>query len=205
MWDDNLNYSFFTTYLAAHKTLAGSPGFDTSDFDAAHTASGNRGARSVVDAALVLDTTGSMGDEISYITAEFSSISGAVAAAYPDADQRWALVVYSDHPDTDPGDEYIVKHHDFTGDVQTFAATVAAQTANGGGDYPLPTGRARSGAARRWRSSEVRGRRVPAFAPGSLDPLSVRLRQDEARAFGRVEAVSIRSDRTHSASVAQTP
>jgi hypothetical protein len=136
MWDDNLNYSFFTTYLASHKTLAGSPGFDPSDFDGAHTASANRGVKSVVDAALVLDTTGSMGDEISYLTAEFSSISGSIAAAYPGADQRWALVVYRDRPDSDPGDDYVVKHYDFTGDMHAFAATVAAQSANGGGDYP---------------------------------------------------------------------
>jgi hypothetical protein len=45
-----------------------------------------------------------MGDEIAYLTAEFAAIAAAIAAEFPNADQRWALVVYRDTPDTDPGD-----------------------------------------------------------------------------------------------------
>jgi hypothetical protein len=137
MWDDRLNYEFFGTYLDAHLTkVTGDPGFVRADYDAANTEFAQRGAHTVVDAALVLDTTGSMGDEISYLTAEFANISSAVSAKYPGADQRWALVLYRDTPDNDPGDTYVVRSFDFTGDPKTFAATIGAQSAGGGGDYP---------------------------------------------------------------------
>ncbi len=135
IWDDGLNYPFFTQYRGANLQIDGDPGFTTAEYDAAHTEFAQRSARSVVDAALVIDTTGSMGDEIQYLTAEFANISGAIAAAFPGADQRWALVVYRDRPDTDPGDAYVVKSFDFTGDLQAFGSTVGTQTAGDGGDY----------------------------------------------------------------------
>ncbi|MGH7436810.1 MAG: vWA domain-containing protein, partial [Polyangiaceae bacterium] len=136
VWDDNLNYSFFSAYSSAHATLGGNPGFTSSDLDTAHAKFQQRSANAVIDAALVIDTTGSMADELSYLTAEFGAISGAISAKYPDAQQRWALVVYRDTPDTDPGDAYVVKSYDFTTDMQAFTSTVGMQSAANGGDYP---------------------------------------------------------------------
>ncbi len=136
VWDDSLNYPFFSGYVASHPQIAGDPGFTMADYAAAHAASAQRTPRTVVDAAVVMDTTGSMGDEIAYLTAEFESIAAAITAKFPNADQHWALVVYRDTPDSDPGDAYVVKSFDFTGSASTFAATVGAQSANGGGDYP---------------------------------------------------------------------
>ncbi len=136
VWDDGLNYPFFSSYLAAHAGIAGDPGFTISDYDASHTEFSQRGAHTVIDAALVFDTTGSMADELSYLTAEFAAISGAIRAKFPNSDQRWALVVYRDTPDTDPGDAYVMQYFDFTSDLQAFAAKVGAQTAANGGDTP---------------------------------------------------------------------
>ena len=136
VWDDSLNYPFFSGYLASHPQIDGDPGFTMAQYDAAHAASAQRTPRTVVDAAVVMDTTGSMGDEIAYLTAEFESIAAAITAKFPNADQHWALVVYRDTPDFDPGDAYVVKSFDFTGSASTFSATVGAQSANGGGDYP---------------------------------------------------------------------
>ena len=136
LWDDNLNYDFFGNYLASHTAIAGDPGFVMSDYQTAHQAFAQPASHTVVDAALVLDTTGSMGDELSYLTAEFANISNAIQAALPNAAQRWALVVYRDTPDTDPGDAYVTKTFDFTANMQDFAATMGQQTANNGGDYP---------------------------------------------------------------------
>src|SRR5262245_14439942 len=70
IWDDNLNYDFFGKYLTSHDQILGDPGFAKSDYDASHAEFAERAPHSVVDAALVIDTTGSMGDEISYLTAE---------------------------------------------------------------------------------------------------------------------------------------
>jgi hypothetical protein len=136
VWDDSLNYPFFSGYLPLHAQLAGNPGFTQADYDASHAEFAQRAPHTVVDAALVIDTTGSMADELSYLTAEFASISGAISARFPNADQRWALVVYRDTPASDPGDAYVVQHFDFTGDMQAFARTVGAQTAANGGDTP---------------------------------------------------------------------
>ncbi len=139
IWDDNLNYAFFKTYLASHQgqnAIAGDPGFAAADYDASNAQFAQRGTFSNIDAALVIDTTGSMGDEIAYLTAEFANIQGAMQKAFPDARQRWALVVYRDTPDTDPGDAYVFKTYDFTADAATFAAEIRAQTADNGGDYP---------------------------------------------------------------------
>jgi hypothetical protein len=136
LWDDNLNYDFFTSYRAAHATLDGIPPFAPADFDAAHSRFAQRAAFSNIDAVIVLDTTGSMSDELSYLTAEFGNIQSEIAAAFPSASQRWALVVYRDTPATDPGDAYVFRTFDFTSDPQTFTATIGQQTAEAGGDYP---------------------------------------------------------------------
>jgi hypothetical protein len=136
MWDDNLNYDFFTAYLAKHTTLDGRPGFTQSDYDSSHQLFASRSPSTVVDAALVIDTTGSMGDEMSYLTAEFANIAQAISSAYPGADQHWALVLYRDRPDTDPGDDYVVRSIDFTSDMSAFSASIGAQQAANGGDYP---------------------------------------------------------------------
>ncbi len=137
MWDDRQNYDFFGGYLDARQSkIPGDPGFARADYDAAHVEFGQRAPHTVVDAALVLDTTGSMGDEIAYLTTEFASISAAVSAKFPGADQRWALVLYRDTPKNDPGEAYVVRSFDFTGSAHDFAATIGQQTAAGGGDYP---------------------------------------------------------------------
>jgi hypothetical protein len=136
IWDDSLNYSFFGDYLASHTGIDGDPGFVKADYDQSHTMFAQRSPHSVVDAALVLDTTGSMGDELDYLTSEFANISSAISTAFPGAQQRWALVVYRDTPDSDPGDDYVVKSYDFTSDMAAFTATVGAQSAGGGGDTP---------------------------------------------------------------------
>jgi hypothetical protein len=136
VWDDSLNYDFFGKYLVGRASIGGDPGFTQADYDASHAAFATRGTHAVVDAALVIDTTGSMGDEISYLDAEFANISGAIAKSFPGATQRWALVLYRDRPDTDPGDDYVVRSFDFTSDLTAFAQTIGAQSAAGGGDYP---------------------------------------------------------------------
>lgn len=87
-------------------------------------------AVTALDVALVLDTTGSMGDELEYLKVEIEAISVRVSKLYPDVAQRWALVLYRDE-----GDEYVVRSFQFT-DPRSFATLLSAQAAGGGGDYP---------------------------------------------------------------------
>jgi hypothetical protein len=84
-----------------------------------------------LDLVLVIDTTGSMGDEIQYLKAEVSDIAARIASGFPNVSQRWALILYRDQ-----GDEYVVRSFDFTGTLATFQTELAAQSAGGGGDYP---------------------------------------------------------------------
>lgn len=84
-----------------------------------------------LDVALVIDTTGSMGDEMSYLKVELENIVKDVSARYPAVVQRFALIVYRDQ-----GDDYVVRTFDFTTNAATIRSELAAQFAGGGGDYP---------------------------------------------------------------------
>jgi hypothetical protein len=86
-----------------------------------------------LDLALVVDTTGSMGDELAYLQTEISDIITRVATDYPNVAQRWSAVFYRD---TDVGDEYVVRAFDFTTSLATLTSEIAVQSAAGGGDYP---------------------------------------------------------------------
>lgn len=84
-----------------------------------------------LDVALVVDATGSMGDELEYLKVELSSIAKRVKREFPDVDQRFALVVYRDE-----GDQYVTRAFDFTADMARLDRRLGRQSADGGGDYP---------------------------------------------------------------------
>ncbi|MET0340701.1 MAG: vWA domain-containing protein [Polyangiales bacterium] len=132
-WDDNRNYEFFTRYRQQiAQNVTGALPFADSEFQRAYEQSRQQpGARGRLDVALVIDTTGSMGDEIRYLQSEFVAISRAIEAAYPQSEQRWALVTYRDE-----GDEYVARYFDFRGEPQAFRDKLSAQYAAGGGDFP---------------------------------------------------------------------
>lgn len=133
-WDDNLNFERFSEFRKKlyDKQSAGLLPFSAADFSAAHAMfEDGPSAHVQLDVALVIDTTGSMGDEIAYLQREFIALSSAIEAAYPQAEQRWALVVYRDR-----GDEYVTRQFDFAENPETFRQQLGQQGANGGGDFP---------------------------------------------------------------------
>lgn len=108
-------------------------------------------APSALDLALVIDTTGSMGDELNYLTTELISIIDRVAETNPNVDIRVSLVLYRDE-----GDEYVTRVFDFSGDIAEVQARLADQRADGGGDYPEAMDEAISEAIElSWRSGDV--------------------------------------------------
>ena len=94
-------------------------------------ANGPQKAQSEIDVAVVFDTTGSMGDELSYLQTEFDSIAQGVHDKFPAVTPRWGLVLYRDK-----GDAYVTQKFDFTTDTTAFRANLAKQSAGGGGDIP---------------------------------------------------------------------
>lgn len=84
-----------------------------------------------LDIALVIDATGSMGDELEYLKVEIRDIAEAIDKHFPGVDQHFALVVYRDD-----GDQYTTRVFDFTGNLDRFQRDLGAQSAAGGGDYP---------------------------------------------------------------------
>lgn len=133
-WDDNRNFERFLGYRSGLETtqLAGLLPISEAELKSAHERWKQApSARQRLDISLVIDTTGSMGDEISYLQAEFDELSSTIEEQYPDSEQRWSLVVYRDE-----GDEYVSRWFDFRDDTAEFRAHLAAQSANGGGDFP---------------------------------------------------------------------
>lgn len=84
-----------------------------------------------VDLALVVDTTGSMGDEIADLKATWLDIAAQIAAMDDAISLRVSLVIYRDR-----GDAYVVKYLPFTDDVKAFETALSDVAADGGGDYP---------------------------------------------------------------------
>ncbi len=79
----------------------------------------------------VIDTTGSMGDELNYIKAEVDDVISRVAEKNPNTPISLALLFYRDD-----GDEYVTKYFDFTEDIEAQKANLEKQTHSGGGDFP---------------------------------------------------------------------
>lgn len=134
VWDDNRNFDFFLGYRAeqAKQKPPGMLSFTEDDHRAANAAfSQPQGAKAKLDVSLVIDTTGSMGDEISYLQKEFDALTVGIQSQFPNAEQRWSLVVYRDQ-----GDEYVVRTVDFTADLSAYRDKLREQGAGGGGDFP---------------------------------------------------------------------
>ena len=84
-----------------------------------------------LDLMLMVDTTGSMGDELEYLKAELLDMVSRVAANDEALSIRVSVNFYRDE-----GDDYIVKYFDFRTDINECLAQIRAQHAYGGGDYP---------------------------------------------------------------------
>lgn len=151
VWDDNKNFDRFLSYRSGvlAQKLPGLLSIDEGEHRAAHDAlAALAGPKQKLDVSLVIDTTGSMGDEISYLQKEFDALASTIQAKFPGSEQRWSLVVYKDTTD-----EYVVRWFDFRADTKEFREKLAAQSASGGGDFPEASDQALNAATRlSWRA-----------------------------------------------------
>ena len=90
----------------------------------------------VIELMFVVDVTGSMGDELTYLNNEIADVVNRVAAMHSETQINLALLFYRDYTDKD-----IFKYYDFE-NVTTEEGmakqqkAIAEQKATGGGDYP---------------------------------------------------------------------
>jgi len=108
---------------------------------------GRSGPVGAMDVALVVDTTGSMGDEMAYLQAELDSIVARLKRDAGNLNLRVGVVLYRDE-----GDDYVVRSVPLTRDVPSIRAMLANQEADGGGDTPEAVDQAMGAAAKLdWR------------------------------------------------------
>lgn len=91
----------------------------------------NAWAPDFMDLVFVVDTTGSMGDELAWLSQEITQITRQAQSAAPGVDIRFGLVVYKA-----PADPYVVKSYGFTSDVRQFRRWIASEQSSGGAGGP---------------------------------------------------------------------
>ncbi len=84
-----------------------------------------------LDLMFMIDTTGSMSDELRYLQTELGDVISRVARS---SDKTLSIRV-SVNFYRDRGDDYILRSYDFTDDIDDVMDTLNQQSAGGGGDY----------------------------------------------------------------------
>jgi Mg-chelatase subunit ChlD len=123
--------------------------------------------RAKLDVLFLIDTTGSMGDEIDRLKDSVRSVAERIASLPANADLRLAMTVYRDR-----GDLFVTRTFDFTSSVDVFKAALAEVRASGGGDTPedLNAGLHQAVTSPSWRGDDtVKLMFLVADAPPHLD------------------------------------
>ena len=84
-----------------------------------------------VQIAFMVDATGSMSDELEFLKMDLKNVISKVEEGNKNLKISTATVFYRDE-----GDEYVVKHSDFTKDINKTIQFINSQKADGGGDFP---------------------------------------------------------------------
>ena len=124
------------------------------------------GSSVLLDVLFLLDSTGSMEDEIQQIKATLQSIAKRVSNLPANPNLRFGMVSYRDREDS-----YVTRLHDFDGNVERFQQTIRGVRASGGGDYPESLNQALHEAVNdaSWRENAIRLTFLIADAPPHLD------------------------------------
>lgn len=106
-----------------------------------------------LDIAFILDTTGSMGEEIERLRSTIEIINANVSAVTPKPLVRFALVLYRDVDDA-----YLTSVVPFTADLDSFQKELNVIAADGGGDSPEDLQAALSDALKKlkWNTDGIR-------------------------------------------------
>jgi TolB-like protein len=119
-----------------------------------------------VDVLFVLDTTGSMGEEIERLRSTIEIISANITALKPKPALRFGMVLYRDRDD-----EYDTKVVPFSSDLGGFQKALDEVSADGGGDDPedLQSALRDAVGAMKWNADGIRLGFIITDAPPHLD------------------------------------
>ena len=120
-----------------------------------------------LDVLFLIDSTGSMADEIHRIKATLLSIAESISTLPSQPDLRFAMVAYRDR-----GDDYVTRTFAFESDPEEFLRTIQHLQAQADGDYPESLNEALHAAVNdvKWRETNtVRLMFLIADAPPHLD------------------------------------
>jgi Mg-chelatase subunit ChlD len=134
VWDDSQHWPQYARFLKRAGDNSWNPwGLDVGQTTVkpARFESRRRSPRRAVDIGFLVDATGSMGDEMTFLQSEIKDIVRRVRGTEPDLDIRVSVVFYRDR-----GDEFITKSLPFTRSIDETVSFIAGTAANGGGDYP---------------------------------------------------------------------
>jgi hypothetical protein len=139
------------------------------------------------DLAVVIDATGSMGDEIAFLKAELADIIATLGRRHRGLDIRVALVVYRDQ-----GDEFVTRTFEFTSNMAQVQSNLSAQSAGGGGDMPEAMEVAMTRAVGlNWRSDAVKSMLLVADAPPHSGDVPMTWAATEVARAKRIQIVPV--------------
>jgi hypothetical protein len=121
---------------ATSGSFGASVGFTAQDRDLTISLTDSAYKKNVIELSFVVDVTGSMGDEISFLKNELADVISRVSATDDETQINLSMLFYRDHTDKE-----VFKYYDFVDVTQseglaTQVSTIKEQYADGGGDYP---------------------------------------------------------------------
>ena len=138
-----------------------------------------------LDLMFVIDSTGSMGDELNFIQTELSDIINSVTSQQSDI--NIGLVFYRDY-----GDQYIVRAHDFTASLNNVQLNLNEEQASGGGDYPEAMDQAlQSALSASWRNNSRKVLFLVADAPPHGDRMRATWNAAEQARLNNIHIVPV--------------
>lgn len=121
-----IRYSFGEDYYSED-----SFDYDNDSHEVSKTINEKSTKSNLIELMFVIDTTGSMRDELEFLQSEIDDVIDKLYEEIPTADIQLALLFYKD--DTD---DYVTRYFDFSSDIEGQMLRLNAQSASGGGDFP---------------------------------------------------------------------
>lgn len=134
VWDDAQHWQQYTRFLGRASENSWNPwglDVDQRNLRPVRGEQRPRSTRRALDLGFLVDATGSMGDEMTFLQSELKDIVRRVRAVEPDLDIRMSVVFYRDR-----GDAFITKSLPFTRSADDAVSFISGTTADGGGDFP---------------------------------------------------------------------